>query len=118
MFNLSEKVKHYFYQPKHVGTLDITQPNIFMVEITTPDGYTHMQLFVEIEHNLIKDIKFKILGCPSAIACLSFIAEYLLGKPILECKKITAEFLIKELELSKERYSVAGLVEDLTQKIL
>lgn len=117
MLNLSEKVQRYFYHPVHNGTLDINQPNVHKSEVLTPDGYTHLQLFVEIHNGMINNIKFKALGCPSAIACLEFIAEYLSGKNITVCQQITAEFLITELGLAKEKYGIAGLAEDLVKRV-
>ena len=120
MYKLSKKIQEHFYHPKNVGELDVTKNNVKMVEVATADGYTRMQLFVELAPSVIEIItaaKFKVLGCPSAIACLSFVTDYLIGKDLQACKDITVEFLVKALDLPKEKYSVAGLVEDLVRQL-
>lgn len=117
MFKLSDKVKENFYNPKNVGELDPANENVIVAEIATPDGQTHLQIFIQLKNNKIIDAKFKALGCPSAIACMSFSTDYLIGKNLKTCEQFTVEFLVKALELSKEKYSVAGLVEDLFKRI-
>lgn len=118
MLKLSDKVTANFYHPKNVGELDLTNKSVIMAEIATPDGYTHLQIFIQLKNTLITDAKFKALGCPVAIACMSFTTDYLIGKNLEACALITVEFLVKALDLPKEKYSVAGLMEDLFKQIL
>lgn len=118
MFNLSAKIKQYFYQSKHSGELDTNNSHVVMAEISTPDGYTHLQLFIEIDNAQIKNCKFKVLGCPTAIACLEFTSAYLVGKTIADCKTITAKFLIDQLDIAYEKYAIAGLVAQLIQVLM
>lgn len=117
MLHWPDKIKHEFYHPKNIGELDVSKSNVFLAECKTPDGFTHMQLFLEIKNREIIEAKFKALGCPCCIACLSYVTQQLKNHTIEIITKISAPDLIKALELPRERYSsallVQGLLEDL-----
>lgn len=49
-------------------------------------------LFVALEHERIKDLKFVGQGCAISMASLSLMTETLIGKTILEAEKIFQEF--------------------------
>lgn len=114
---LIEKITWLRSITPQAGVLECTQKNAFMAEVITPDKTTHLQLVVTIEHNTISKAKFKVLGCPAAIRCLTFITEYLTGSSVDKMKEVNAKFLIETLQIAKEKYSVAGLMEDLLLKL-
>src|SRR6056297_3108394 len=117
MFHWSDKVKSEFYDPQNVGELDTNKADVQLAEIKTPDGFTHMQLFVEIKQGIITDVKYKVLGCPCCIACLSFVSRQLLQQAQSKLQNISAQDIIQALDLPKERYSSALLVEELLDSI-
>ncbi|UCD20669.1 MAG: iron-sulfur cluster assembly scaffold protein [archaeon] len=90
----NKKVMQYFLNPKNVG------------EIKNPDGVGKvgnltcgdvMWLFVKIEKDKIKDIKFKTLGCAAAIATSSIITELAKGKTIKDALKLSNKDVVKAL---------------------
>src|SRR6202453_936551 len=43
------------------------------------------------ENDVIKDVKFKCMGCAVAIACSSMATEMILGRPVDEAYRITEQ---------------------------
>ncbi|NTU51932.1 MAG: iron-sulfur cluster assembly scaffold protein, partial [Candidatus Aminicenantes bacterium] len=54
-----------------------------------PDCVDHLKVYIKIENDLVKDIKFQIKGCPAAVACASAMTELVMGKPVEEAMEIT-----------------------------
>jgi len=90
----SEKVLDHFQNPKNMG------------EIKDADGIGKegnpvcgdlMTIYIKVEDNRIKDIKFKTFGCAAAIATSSMITELAKGKTLDEASKITRSDVANEL---------------------
>src|SRR5699024_8835084 len=82
----SEKVMDHFTNPRNVG------------ELENPDGVGEvgnarcgdiMKIFLQVENNIIVDVKFKTFGCGAAIASSSMATELIKGKSIDDALKIT-----------------------------
>jgi nitrogen fixation NifU-like protein len=91
----SEKVMEMFRNPKNMG------------EIENPDGIGRvgnpkcgdlMELYIKVEDDIIKDVKFKTFGCAAAIATSSMITEMAIGKTLDEALEITRQDVADELE--------------------
>ncbi|MEK6973099.1 MAG: iron-sulfur cluster assembly scaffold protein [archaeon] len=89
--NYSKKVIENFMNPKNMGSME--NPDA-VGKAGNPVCGDQMNLYLKIEKNkegkeIIKDIKFKTLGCGAAIATSSMITEIAKGKTIDEAMKIT-----------------------------
>jgi len=56
-----------------------------------------MKLYIKVEKNIIKDIKFETMGCGHAIAISDIMCELVKGKKINQALKIDYEDVVKEL---------------------
>ncbi|MDK2836890.1 MAG: nitrogen fixation protein NifU [Thermosediminibacterales bacterium] len=84
MYN--EKVMDHFENPRNVG--EIENPD-GVGTVGNPQCGDIMKIFLRIEDNIIKDIKFKTFGCGAAIATSSMITEMVKGKSIEDALKIS-----------------------------
>lgn len=90
----SEQVMDHFSNPRNVG------------EIANADGVGTvgnakcgdiMRIFLKVEDNIIKDVKFKTFGCGAAIATSSMATEMVMGKTIDEALQITNKAVAEAL---------------------
>ncbi|WP_407307956.1 Fe-S cluster assembly scaffold protein NifU [Desulfosporosinus sp. SB140] len=82
----TEKVMDHFTNPRNVG------------EIENPDGVGEvgnakcgdiMRIYLDVEGDVIKDVKFKTFGCGAAVATSSMVTEMVKGKTIEEALVIS-----------------------------
>ena len=84
----SEKVLDHFHNPRNVG--EITRPTA-VVEVTNPVCGDVLKLWVVVENGDITEAKFKAAGCVPAVACASWLAEWLAGKPLADLPHLTPD---------------------------
>jgi nitrogen fixation NifU-like protein len=69
-----------------------------------------MTLYLKIDDNKIKDIKFQTFGCGSAIAVSSMLTEIAMGSSLDDARKITNKDVVNALEgLPKNKLHCSNL---------
>jgi len=85
----------HFSSPRNVG------------EISNADGVGEvgnarcgdiMKIYLQIEDNIIKDVKFKTFGCGAAIATSSIATEMIKGKTLEEALQLTNKAVVEALD--------------------
>lgn len=107
-----EKVIDHYQNPRNVGTLDKSKPNVGTGLVGAPECGDVMRLQIEIEDGIIKDAKFKTFGCGSAIAASSLATEWLKGKHIDDAAKLDNMDIVEELALPPVKIHCSVLAED------
>jgi nitrogen fixation NifU-like protein len=108
----SEKVLDHYSNPKNVGTLDKSKPNVGTGLVGAPECGDVMRLQIEVNDGVITDAKFKTFGCGSAIAASSLATEWLKGKTLDEAVTIDNMDLVEELNLPPVKIHCSVLAED------
>ena len=109
----SKTVMDHFKNPRNVGVIDNPDG---VGEVGNPLCGDMMSIYIKIEDDHIKDIKFQTFGCGSAIAVSSMLTEIAIGKSIEEAKKITNKDVAKALEgLPKNKMHCSNLGADALQ---
>jgi nitrogen fixation NifU-like protein len=108
----SEKVLDHYSNPKNVGTLDKSKPNVGTGLVGAPECGDVMRLQIEVNNGVITDAKFKTFGCGSAIAASSLATEWLKGKTLDEAVTIDNMDLVEELNLPPVKIHCSVLAED------
>jgi len=108
----SEKVLGHYENPKNVGTLDKSKPNVGTGLVGAPECGDVMRLQIEVQDGIITDAKFKTFGCGSAIAASSLATEWLKGKSIEDALTIDNMDLVEELALPPVKIHCSVLAED------
>jgi len=81
----SEKVREHYANPRNVGSVD--EPSGRAVVRSPVDSDTVL-ITLRIEDGVIRDAKFKCMGCAVAIACSSMATEMVLGQPVEQASQI------------------------------
>jgi nitrogen fixation NifU-like protein len=89
----TEKVIDHFENPRNVGEMSDANG---IGEVGNPTCGDITKIFLKIEDNIIKDIKFKTFGCAAAIASSSMLTEMAKGKTIDEALQIT-DYAVAEM---------------------
>ena len=82
----SAKVLDHFMNPRNMGEVDIVSG---VGQVGNAACGDIMRISLEIEGDVIKDAKFRTLGCGAAIATSSMATELVKGKTIEDAIKIT-----------------------------
>jgi len=91
----TEKTIRHFREPKFAGEMKDADAVGEVGNVRCGDV---MKMFLKVENNVIKDIKFQTYGCIAAIASSDVMCELALGKTLDEASKITFKDVINELD--------------------
>src|SRR4051794_29374215 len=109
----SDKVLDHYNNPRNVGSLDKSDPNVGTGMVGAPECGDVMKLQVKVdEDGVIHEAKFKTFGCGSAIASSSLATEWLKGKTVDEALKIKNTDIVNELSLPPVKIHCSVLAED------
>jgi len=110
----SDLVLDHYTNPRNVGTLDKSSPNVGTGLVGAPECGDVMRLQIEVDEatGVIRDAKFKTFGCGSAIASSSVATEWLKGKSIDKAMTIDNMDIVEELNLPPVKIHCSVLAED------
>ncbi len=112
----SKKVLELFKNPKNLG--EIKNPDAVGM-VGNPACGDIMKIYLKIEDNKIKDIKFQTMGCAAAIATSSMITELAKGKTLEQAKKISNKDVAKAIgKLPPIKMHCSNLAADALKKAI
>lgn len=91
----SEKVMEHFQNPRNVGEIPDADG---IGEVGNAKCGDIMKMYLKIEDNIVKDVKFKTFGCGSAIASSSMATELIKGKTIEQVMRLTNRAVVEALD--------------------
>ncbi len=91
----SEKVMDHFTNPRNVGEIEDANG---VGEVGNAQCGDIMRIYLKVEDDIIKDVKFKTFGCGAAVATSSMVTEMVKGKTIEEALQITNQAVAEALD--------------------
>jgi len=91
----SEKVMDHFANPRNVGEIENANG---IGEVGNAKCGDIMRIYLDVQDNIIKDVKFKTFGCGAAIATSSMVTEMVMGKTIDEALEISNAAVAEALD--------------------
>ena len=112
----SEKVMEHFRNPRNVGVIEDANG---IGEVGNAKCGDIMKMYLKIEDDIVKDVKFETFGCGSAIASSSMATELIKGQPLSEVKKLTNKAVAEALDgLPDYKMHCSVLAEEAIQSAL
>ena len=112
----SEKVMDHFRNPRNVGVIENADG---VGEVGNARCGDIMKIYLKIEDDRIKDVKFETFGCGSAIASSSMATELIKGKPVSEAKELSNKAVAEALDgLPPHKMHCSVLAEEAIKKAL
>ncbi len=106
----SEKVMDHFANPRNVGEIEGANA---VGQVGNAKCGDIMKIYMDIEDNIIKDVKFKTFGCGAAIATSSMATELVKGKTVEEALELTNKAVMEALDgLPSEKVHCSVLAEE------
>ena len=106
----TDKVMDHFEHPRNVGVIEDADG---VGEVGNPVCGDIMKMYLKIEDDIIKDVKFETFGCGSAIASSSMATELIKGKPVAEAMELTNKAVAEALDgLPARKIHCSVLAED------
>lgn len=90
----SEQIRAHYANPRNVGS--VAKPSGKAIVRSPVDSDTVL-ITLQIENDIIKDVKFKCMGCAVAIACSSMATEMVLGKSVEHAYTISEQSVAEAL---------------------
>ena len=91
----SEKVMDHFRNPRNVGSIENAAG---VGEVGNAKCGDIMKIYLQIEDEIITDVKFETFGCGSAIASSSMATELIKGKPVSEALALSNKAVAQALD--------------------
>src|SRR5881296_2402184 len=108
-----DKVLDHYENPRNVGTLDKSDPNVGTGLVGAPACGDVMKLQLRVsDEGVIQDAKFKTFGCGSAIASSSLVTEWVKGMSIDKAMELKNSQIAEELNLPPVKIHCSVLAED------
>ena len=108
----SDAVLDHYNNPRNVGKMDLSDPNVGTGMVGAPSCGDVMKLQIKVEKDIIQDAVFKCYGCGSAIASSSIITEMLKGMSLDEAHEIKNVEVVEQLNLPPVKIHCSVLAED------
>ena len=91
----TEKVMDHFSNPRNVGEVENANG---VGEVGNASCGDIMRISLQVENDVIQDVKFKTFGCGAAIATSSMVTEMAIGKTIDEALILTNQTVAEALD--------------------
>jgi nitrogen fixation NifU-like protein len=106
----SKKVMEHFRNPQNHGTIENADG---VGKVGNPVCGDVMHIYIKVEDNILRDVKFETFGCVAAIATSSMGTDLIKGKTVDEALEITNQAVTEALEgLPPAKLHCSVLVEE------
>jgi len=84
----SEKVLEHFHHPRNAGEIENAT---VVVEASNPVCGDLMKLWVRLENGTVAEARFKAAGCVPAVACGSWLTEWMSGRALVDLSALAPD---------------------------
>ncbi len=90
---------------------------VFSSEVGIKDSGTWLKLCCHIENNIIREVRYRVIGSGYLIAAVECANVFLTGKDLSAAEALDAKLIIEALALPPQRFYCAQMIVDAVMKI-
>lgn len=108
----SSDVLRRFDSPANAGCLDADAAGLVAAEAEDRTLNVWVRFQVQVEHGMIRDVRFQAFGCPHTIAAADYAAESLRGRPAAALRQLDVGRIGRDLAVPTEKLGKLLRIED------
>ena len=122
----SDVLLDHFRAPRFLGTLSLDAEDVGTGRAGRPEEGALVRMQIRLGgagpglggEGRVRDVRFKAFGCPATIACASWTAERVHGRPVVEAEALAVAEISRVLDLDPEQQRSAELAHSALQAAL
>ncbi len=114
----NETVREYFHDVAHAGDLSRDYPQILDSAAAESGQGARIALSVGIEDGLVREMRFRVWGCPHLIAAAEWLCEQRLSGPLAALEDFPLQEIMRQLSVPVEKTSRILLLEDALKSLV
>ena len=112
----TDKVLEHFMNPHNTGGIPEADG---VGTIGSEECGDMIRVWIKVTDERLTDIKYKVFGCPAAIACCSMMTELAMGKHLDDASELTDERVAEALGgLPAQKYHCSNLAASALHKAI
>ena len=112
----TNKVLDHFMNPRNTGEIPDADG---IGTIGSQECGDMIRVWIKVSDEHLADIRYKVFGCPAAIACCSMMTELVMGKHLDDAGELTDEQVADALGgLPARKYHCSNLAASALQKAI
>jgi len=112
----TDKVLDHFMNPRNTGEIPDADG---IGTIGSQECGDMIRVWIKVSDEHLADIRYKVFGCPAAIACCSMMTELVMGKHLDDAGELTDEQVADALGgLPARKYHCSNLAASALQKAI
>jgi NifU-like protein involved in Fe-S cluster formation len=108
----NETVREYFQHPVHAGDLSHDHPQILDAEVAESTRGARITLSAGIEDGMIREMRYRVWGCPHLIAATEWLCERRESKPVASLGDFPLQEIMRQLSVPVDKTGRILLLED------
>ena len=89
--------------PRRVGELPHATPGLSSGEAEDRSLQVWVRFDLQVQNGVIQTVRFEAFGCPHTVAAADLVAERLEGQPVDAAARVSAQELMKALDVPVEK---------------
>ena len=108
----NETVREYFHHTAHAGDLSRDHPQVLDAEATESTRGARITLSAGIEDGTIREMRYRVWGCPHLIAATEWLCERRESEPVASLGGFPLQEIMRQLAVPVEKTGRILLLED------
>ena len=107
-----ETVREYFRSSEHAGDLGRDYPQMLESTVTESRQGAQIVLAAGIEDGIVREMRFRVWGCPHLIAATAWLCAQLESGPVAAMQDFPLQEIMRQLSVPVEKTGRILLLED------